>query len=433
MPCADWNHVHLVGCGGVGMAGLAHILLDLGVAVSGTDAADSEMLRSLCRRSSAFGVGGDERLLPEGVDLLVYSAAVPESDAERRQAVARGITPCCRGEFLACLAGLFPRVAAVAGSHGKTTVTAMLAHMARCAGLQPGYLVGGSVNGWERSAAAGSGQLLITEVDESDGTQALLSAAPALVINIDDDHCWSHGGVANLERCFYDFAARSGQVLAWDSPNTRRVLGALPQVTFVGESALPVAGQLPLPGHHNRVNAAMALQAAAVLGISPAVALAALADYPGVSRRLSVRWRDGAAGRILLEDYAHHPEELRATLAALREGWPGRPLLVVFQPHRYERVRRYAVEFSRILAEADQVWVVAPFAAWRQDQDLADAADIAAGVNRLCPGKAVYLGNVPEEMASAVAPSWQDSQNGLLAVIGAGDVSRVVALLAAAG
>lgn len=433
MPCAEWNHVHLVGCGGVGMAGLAHILLDLGVAVSGTDAADSEMLRSLCRRSNAFGIDVGERRLPDGVDLLVYSAAVPEGDAERRQAESRGIEQCCRGAFLARLARLFPRVAAVAGSHGKTTVTAMLAHMARLAGLQPGYLVGGSVNGWERSASAGAGKVLITEVDESDGTQALLSATLALVVNIDDDHCWSHGGVANLERCFYDFAARSSQVLAWDTPNTRRVLGCLPQVGFVGETAMPAAGQLPLPGLHNRVNAAMALRGAAALGIAPEAALAALADYPGVSRRLSVRWRQGNEGRILLEDYAHHPEELRATLAALREGWPGRPLLVVFQPHRYERVRRYAAEFARLLAEADQVWVVAPFAAWRQDQDLADAADIAAEVNHRCPGKAVYIGNVPEEMAAAVAPVWRQSSNGLLAVIGAGDVTRVMALLKAAG
>lgn len=435
---SDWGgkRIHFTGVGGVGMAGLAHLCADLGSRVSGSDVADSVMMRSLRQRGLDVQVGHFAEL-PGPPDMLVYSSAVPEDDPERRQAQVLGISAHRRGVFLGELARAFPRTVAVAGSHGKTSTTAMIAHICRQAGLEPGYLVGGEVNGWERAAGAGRGELLISEVDESDGTQVAFQADIAVVLNIDDDHCWSHGGVAALEQCFVDFASQARRVITWRSDSTSRLLGALEQVQFIDQPlVMPGAVPLALAGWHNRLNAAVALAVTTLLGVPEGLAQAALRSYPGVSRRLSERYR-GAAGRlVVLEDYAHHPAELRATMDALSEAYPGYRRLVLFQPHRFERVKRYAEQFAAILADADHAWVMAPFAAWRHDETIADPEGI---VRRLCerhPGcGAAYLANDPREVSAALLAALARrpvDEPVVLALIGAGDISAVWPLLHAA-
>ena len=420
-----WRHLYFSGCGGVGMAGLAQMVCDCGVRVSGSDAVDSEYLTLLRQRGCQVKVGQDGTL-PEDIDLLIYSSAVPSCNPERRTAEERQIPACSRGAFLARLAEFFPKVVAVAGSHGKTTTTAMLAHLATHAGLQPGFLVGGRVEGWEVSATAGQGKLLITEVDESDGTQALLSASLALILNIDDDHCWSLGGVQALENCFLNFAAKAEKVITWDTPASRRVLGSLPRCQFLDQSLAETVGVLPQPGLHNRQNAAIAVRAAQELGIDPAESMRSMACFPGVSRRLSLRWISADARRVLIEDYAHHPAELKASLEALREKWPQHELWIVFQPHRFERVKRYAAEFARILASANRVWVAAPFAAWKEDSTLADPREIITQINAISPGKGVYLTSSPDDICAALRPVLSSPNPVLLAVIGAGDIGLTV-------
>ncbi len=420
-----WRHLYFSGCGGVGMAGLAQIVCDFGVRVSGSDAVDSEYLTLLRQQDCQVKVGQDG-ILPEEIDLLIYSSAVPPGNPERRSADRRQIPSCSRGVFLARLAEFFPQVVAVAGSHGKTTTTAMLAHLAASAGLQPGFLVGGRVEGWKASASAGQGQLLITEVDESDGTQALLRGNLALILNIDDDHCWSLGGVQALENCFKAFAAKAENVLTWDTVTTRRVLGNLPQCQFLGMSLAETVSVLPQPGLHNRQNAAIAVRAAQELGIDPAESLRALESFPGVSRRLSQRWISADARRVLIEDYAHHPAELRASLDALREKWPQHELWVVFQPHRFERVKRYSAEFARILASANRVWVAAPFAAWKEDAALADPREIVTQINAAAPCRADYLTSSTEDICAVLRLALPTPNPVLLAVIGAGDICQAV-------
>jgi UDP-N-acetylmuramate--alanine ligase len=404
------------------MAGLAHILVDWKVHVSGSDLAPSAMTRALMSRGVPVRLGHAADALA-GAELLVYSSAVPADNPERVAAAALGIESCLRGEFLARIARCFGTVICVGGSHGKTTTTAMIAHILRVAGLDPGLLVGGSVSGWERSATAGAGRLLVTEVDESDGTQVLMRSHLAVILNIEDDHCWSVGGEAALRRIFADFAGRADRVLAWDTPATREVLGAHPAVRFAGVDDIPAGLSLSVAGQHNRSNACLALLAAEAVGVTRQTALAALRSFAGVDRRLSVRFRSARERRVIVEDYAHHPTELRASLSALRESWPGHALKVVFQAHRFERVKRYASQFAAVLSEwADEVWVVVPFAAWVDDAVSADPRTIAAAVSG--PPCRYWAGTL-DDLATALAAA-PTAEPCVLAVVGAGDVGTVV-------
>jgi len=426
-----WNHVHFTGTGGVGMAGLAHILLDAGCQVSGSDAVDSPYLQSLARHGASVTVGHCTAL-PSATRLLVYSSAVQSDNPERRAADAAGIPCIRRGNFLAELAQHFDRVIAVSGSHGKTSTSAMLSHILQNCGIDTGYMVGGIVNGREYNGHAGDGNLLVTEVDESDGTQALLSADTAIILNIEDDHSWSLGGQDALEQCFRDFALKAKHVLAWDTSSTRRLLADHPDVRFIGESDIPANLQLPVPGTHNRKNATIALVAAETCGLERAVALKALKDFPGVSRRLSLRLSKNGGNHLLYEDYAHHPTELYASLTALHEAHPTHRLVAIFQPHRSERVRHYHHEFAKILAEQADFTIVLPaFAAWLQDGDeSSNPACIVEEANHIRNGAAEYRDFDLEALTDYAKTQLSTGRQTLVAVIGAGDVNRLVGMIA---
>ena len=410
------KHIHFTGAGGVGMCGLAHIALDLGYEVTGSDMADSAMLETLRARGVPLCVGHNPALV-RGAELLVYSSAVPESDPERQEAKRLGIRQLRRGDYLNLLALHFPVRVAVSGSHGKTSTSAMLVHILKNCGMKPGYMVGGKVNGWERSAAAGDGSVFVSETDESDGSQAGFPATLAVILNIDDDHCWSAGGTRGLERSFLELAFSARQVLAWRAAATEKLFEGWKRCTLMDT---PLDGEMPLPGWHVRVDAAMAVRAAVMLGIDEAQARRAIASFPGVARRMSVRYRSDDGKRILLEDYAHHPAELKATLDALREAYPAHRLLVVFQPHRMERVERYGDRFAELLSTVDWCGLVEPFGAWRTDGYMADIHAIAAKItaSRQC------LPNIPKAIAEAALPHWQAPA--VLAIIGAGDVNKAI-------
>ena len=420
------QRIHFTGIGGVGMSGLAHILLDWGKRVSGTDVKSSQRLDDLRAHGARISVGHDPALV-DGADLLVFSSAVPDDDPELCRARELDVPVLRRGEFLAQLATAFTTVVAVAGSHGKTTTTAMLTHILRVAGLDPGFLIGGAVRGWLRSASAGDGTILVTEVDESDGTQALLRSSHAVVTNVDDDHCWSVGGVAALEQCFVDFADSATRLVAWDAPKTRALFSRHRCVTFVGFGVVPAALSPVLAGDHNRANAALASAAAERMGVPVAESATALASFPGVERRLVEHWRSPDGATVLVEDYAHHPTELRAALAALRSAYPAHRLEVVFQPHRFERVERYSTAFGRVLSSADRTVVVPPFAAWREDAGVADAKCIADAVEG---GMAAFFEGSLDGLADRLlgAQPAAGAQR-VLAVIGAGDICGLVPLL----
>lgn len=422
-----WQHVHFTGIGGVGMSGLAHILLDWQVAVSGTDVADSAALQHLTVRGARVSVPHDAKAV-NGADLVVHSSAVQPDNPELVRALEEGIPIVRRGAFLAQVAARYSQVVAVAGSHGKTTTTAMLAHVLQSAGFAPGFLVGGEILGQPRPARAGAGSILVTEVDESDGTQALLRSSHAVILNVDDDHCWSLGGVDALEQCFVDFAHGGDSLFAGDCSDLRELLGKHPCVQFVGEDAEPPGLQLQVAGKYYRWNATMVAAIAADLGVPPAVTVTSLATFQGVERRLTQHLESPDGRFALVEDYAHHPTELHCTLRSLRDTYPGYALSVVFQPHRFERIKRYAKEFGKVLGMADDITVVSPFAAWCDDSDLADPREVATSV----PGGARFCDGTLGAMVDDV---WEGVQargdRTVFAVIGAGDITKSVPLLKA--
>jgi UDP-N-acetylmuramate--alanine ligase len=412
-----WRHVHFTGIGGVGMCGLALICRDFGIAVSGTDAAPSNNLTLLSEAGASVAAEHAERLT-ETPEILVYSTAIPETNPERQAAVDRGIPQCRRGEFLPQLAQFFPVRVSCAGSHGKTTISAMLSHLLRECDLNPGYLVGGMPVGFDRPASAGDREILVTEVDESDATQALMDSTHAIVSNVEDDHCWNVGGPDKLDECFRTFAFRSDRLVTIDSPKTRELFTDHPNVSFISTMALPTDLRIRIPGEHNRVNATLALEVALQLGVTRDSALQALENFGGVDRRMSVRYDSSRV--TIVEDYAHHPTEVRATVSALREAYPGRLLTVVFQPHRFERVARYCDEFCDALSQADSVVVTAPFAAWTEDADLADPSRIADGIR--VPSR--YVDDDYDALAKDLVQITADGS--VVAVLGAGDVTKLI-------
>ena len=428
-PRLPWRKVHFIGVGGVGVSGLAQILLDAGCEVSGSDAQDSTYARRLREQGAQISIGHRAENLPDDAELVVYSAAVPQDNPERQTALRLGIPQCRRGQFLARLAPYFRKVVAVAGSHGKTTTTAMLAHILREHGLNPGFLIGGLVTDWECSATAGSWDILVTEVDESDRSQEIMLPTLSIILNIDDDHSWGIGGTAGLEECFARLASQSLQTLTWDTPDLRRILQDAPNLT-----ALPLTADadatlatLPLCGTHNRQNAAIAVAAAQMLGVPREIALETLRTFPGVQRRLTIRWQSADRQCAFVDDYAHHPTELSASLQAIREQFPQQRLVVYFQPHRPERILRYGKRFAETLAAyADHVVLVRPFLAWEDEDADANPQVIVDAINRIAPSKAELTTTDWEPLACEIGQMLQHPPTPLVvAVIGAGDIGNI--------
>jgi UDP-N-acetylmuramate--alanine ligase len=339
---SDWSgrRLHFVGIGGAGMSGLALVCHGLGAEVSGSDRSDSSYIRRLREEGIDARVGHDAAGLPEAGEVVV-STAIAEDNPELAAARERGMAVLHRGELLAELCAE-KRLIAVAGTHGKTTTTAMLVWALRALGADPAFFVGGEVPGLaEGSSAAnagwGEGEWVIAEADESDASFLRLRPEIAVITNIEMDHHARWGSVAELRAAFAEFAA--GARLA----------------EFDEDSPGPADLALAVPGRHNRLNARAALAAIGLASLDVSGAAAALASFPGVRRRLELKGeREGTA---VYDDYAHHPTEVRAALSALRELGPGR-LIAVFQPHLYSRTKAFAEEFGAALALADEAVVL---------------------------------------------------------------------------
>lgn len=430
-----WNHVHFCGIGGVGVSGLAHLLLDAGAAVSGSDAVESIYTAALRERGTQIIIGRDGAgdCLPPETDLLVYSAAISEDHPERRCARMRGIPQCRRGEFLARLAPRFRHVVAVSGSHGKTSTCAMIAYVLLEAGMNPGFLIGGTPVGWERNARWGNGNIFVAEVDESDRSQEMMLPQQTIILNVDGDHSWSVGGESALEACFRTLASHSLQTFSWNTPRLARLLSGLEGVRLVSSDAPgkhPL--DLPQPGRHNRENACMVrtLLQAPPFSLTEKEICDALATFPGVDRRLGLLAKREDS-LFLYEDYAHHPTELAACFQALKEAHPGSRFLAVFQPHRLERILKYGDSFAEILErECAKTVVLAPFLAWEQNAPEASADRIVQRIRELrgddgtsVLSATLYTGApadfLPELQKEWDHPSYEDE---VIVLIGAGDV-----------
>lgn len=400
------------------MAPLAMLLLQRGDRVSGSDRAAGAKTGQLAAAGARITIGHAAEQLPGDTETVVYSSAVGPDNPEYAAAVGRGLPLLRRGEMLAEFAAGYRRTVAVSGSHGKSSITALLAHILTQCGAEPGFMIGAAVNGGNSAAGGREADIFITEADESDGTHTALHPWLGIVPNLDEDHAWSVGGVAALHRNFRTFAANCRQLLYFGAE--------LPDRLFAGH---PGARRLELPpegfccaGFHGfqARNAALAVAAAEYFGVERERAEAAAAGFPGIARRMTRRFV--SPDLTIIEDYAHHPVEVAASIAFLRESYPRHHLRVLFQPHRYARLAAFFDGFVTALRGADSVIVAPVFAAW-SERGAVDSAALA----RACGGTAPAGGW--DRLAAAALSRKPADRPLLLAVLGAGDIEAVFSFL----
>ena len=383
------RQIHFVGIGGVGMSGIAQVLLKLGHEVSGSDMAESETTRRLVALGARVTYGHREEAVAPGTDAVVISSAVKFSNPEVMRARELNIPVIPRAEMLAELMRMKWGIA-VAGTHGKTTTTSLIAAVLGRANLDPTVIIGGKLHALGSNAQLGKGDLLVAEADESDGTFLLLSPAISVVTNIDPEHLDYYGDMDRVRSAYLEFMNRvpffGAAVACLDDlalrsliPQVRKrvvTYGTTPEADYVARD-LSVSGMdtsftvehlgtslgrltVRMPGRHQALNALAALAVANELEVPFDTVRAALADFGGIHRRFELCGE--ANGTLVVSDYGHHPTEVRATLAAAREGF-GRRLVVLFQPHRYTRTRDLFPEFLEAFDCADQLVLTEIYAA----------------------------------------------------------------------
>ena len=402
------RRLHFIGIGGAGMSGLALVCKELGATVSGSDRADSSYMARLRDAGLEPAVGHDAANLPEDVEVIV-STAIDEANPELALAHQRDLTVRHRGQLLAELC-TEKRLIAIAGTHGKTTTTAMLAWALQRIGAEPAFFVGGEVPGLgggdvTANAGWGGGEWVVAEADESDASFLELKPEIAVITNVEMDHHSRWGSLAELQAAFDRFGA-GAKVAEFDrgSPG-------------------PAELSLAVPGAHNALNARAAIAAAGLAGFDLDEVANGLVDFPGVHRRLELKGeRNGAR---VYDDYAHHPTEVRAALGALREMNPGR-LVAAFQPHLYSRTKALAEQFGAALALADEVVVLDVYAAREEPVgDLAGVSglDVARAAADRMGGRRVLWAPTLVQAEAALQPRL--SPGAVLVTVGAGDVFRV--------
>ena len=360
---AAWEErrLHFIGIGGAGMSGLALVAHRLGAAVSGSDRSRSSYLERVERSGIPVAVGHAGANLPDAAEIVV-STAIPPSNPELSRAREEGRRILHRSDLLAELCSA-RRTIAVAGTHGKTTTTGMLAWAMRGLGLDPAFFIGGELPGVGDGGAAansgwGSGEWAVVEADESDGSFLALEPEIAVITNIEMDHHAKWSGLAELREAFGSFAGRASKVVEpYGAGSLALPDGGAPQqrIAFDVNRPGPAGVELMVPGKHNLLDARAAIAAMVAAGIGEQAAAGALADFPGVKRRLE--FKGTCCGARIYDDYAHHPTEVAASLTALRELAPER-LIAIFQPHLYSRTKAFSLAFGNALALADEVVVL---------------------------------------------------------------------------
>ena len=400
------------------MSALAHLMLQKGIQVTGSDIDINKSVKMLQKCGAEINIGHTE-YIPETTDLLVFSPAVSAENSELTAAKKAGIELVKRGLFLAQVASHFENVISVAGSHGKTTVTSMIAHIFRICGKSPDYVIGGTPAGGMPAASAGSGKFFITEADESDRSLELLDSKVGIVINVEDDHSWSAGGRDKLFQAFKNFATQSENLIYGTGPDADLIFAEHGNKYVMSFEKNQV--EVPQPGKHNRFNAAIAVKAAELCGIPSEQAVKALNGFQGVNRRCTIHAK--GAGHILIEDYAHHPTELKCFIDTLEDFYPDHRKVLIFQPHRFERVKEYGEDFTSLLKQQEQVFITPPFAAWNKSQDH-QTKQIADN-----SGATYFEGHNWEELAQLVLAGTENEEPTVYAVIGAASVEKVIPFL----
>jgi UDP-N-acetylmuramate--alanine ligase len=428
------RRLHFVGVGGAGMSGYARVAHALGAIVSGSDASSTPYLERLVADGvleASIGHAASNLPAGEGVE-LIYSSAVPAENVERLTARERGTAELARAELLAELTAL-KRTIAVAGTHGKTTTASMLVHALRGAGLEPSWLVGGSVGGDLANAKWADGEWLIVEADESDRSLLSLEVEIAVLTNVELDHHATFGSLRELTEVFRLFLTGPPLAVIWDRPELLALRSGAVNAYDVDQLTLTAGGScfawreqkvcLAVPGIHNAIDAAGALEAAWLTGAEAPRAIEGLAGFHGAARRFQLLGRS-ARGALVYDDYAHHPTEIAATLDAARTLEPRR-LVAVFQPHLYSRTALLAREFGEALARAEVIVVLDVYPARERAEDhpgvsglmIAEAAADAAG------GRPVYWLPTFAEALPVLAGLLGEGE--LCVVMGAGDVDQL--------
>jgi UDP-N-acetylmuramate--alanine ligase len=444
-----FQHVHFVGIGGIGMSGIAEVLANLGFRVSGSDQKKSEVTSHL----EELGVDVTEGHAAENVGdahVVVRSTAVRDDNPEIFEARRRSIPVIPRAEMLAELMRMKPYTVAVAGSHGKTTTTSMVATVLGSAGLDPTFVVGGIVRTYRANARLGKSELMVVEADESDRSFLMLTPTIAVVTNIDREHMDYYKDMDDVRRCFADFVNKvpfyGAAILCLDDPHVQAVIPkvARRRVTY-GLSAqadvsaheitydqsfgssfsvwrgIDVLGQVGLrvPGKHNVYNSLAAIAVGLELEV-PFVKIAqALGEFGGADRRFQFKGEE--AGVTVIDDYGHHPTEVKATLSAARIGAPNRRIVVLFQPHRYSRTNDLMDEFASAFNNADVLLVTDIYAASETPIEGINAEVLTGRIKSYGHKDAEYVGAV-ENAAQALRNIVREGD--LVITLGAGSVNR---------
>jgi UDP-N-acetylmuramate--alanine ligase len=441
------QHVHLVGIGGIGMSGIAEVLCNLGFRVSGSDAKRSGVTDRLAEMGVEFHEGHRAEYVGDA-QVVVRSTAVRDDNPELLEARVRSIPVIPRAEMLAELMRLKQDTVAVAGSHGKTTTTSMVGTVLGVAGLDPTVVVGGVVGAFGSNARLGKSDLMVVEADESDRSFLMLTPTFAVVTNIDREHMDYYSDMNDMRDCFVSFVNKvpfyGAAVLCLDDPHVQAViprvkrrritygLSAQADVsahsvrfnrpfgsTFTVWQGADVAGEIALnvPGLHNVYNALAAIAIGFELGVPFDVTAQALATYAGVNRRF--QFKGEAGGVLVVDDYGHHPTEVRATLAAAKVGSQGRRMIVLFQPHRYTRTRDQMDEFARAFNNADVLLVTDIYAASEDPIAGVTAETLTEAIKSYGHKNAVYVGALDSAVKALVSEAHPGD---MVVTLGAGNV-----------
>jgi UDP-N-acetylmuramate--alanine ligase len=443
-----YQQVHFVGIGGVGMSGIAEVLLNLGYRITGSDARRGESVERLERLGAKVFIG-HEASHADGAHVVVYSSAVARDNVEVQAARLRGVPVIPRAEMLAELMRLKYGIA-VAGTHGKTTTTSLVAAVLAAGELDPTVVVGGRIHGLGANARLGQGEFLVAEADESDGSFLKLSPTIAVVTTLDAEHLDHYGSLDGIRAAFLTFVNKvpfyGAAVLCLDEPNIQQMIPRVDKrvisyglessadltarrLAFAGTTSRfevvqrgrvlgPVA--LEIPGRHNVLNALAAIAVGLDLEIRFDVIARALAGFRGVQRRFQIRGE--ARGVLLVDDYGHHPAEIRATLAAAKAGYDRR-VITVFQPHRYSRTQLLRQEFLTAFYQSDVLVVMDIYPAGEAPIPGVHARDLAEGIAAHGHREVRYMNG---DRAAIVDYLCESTRSGdLVLTLGAGDVGAL--------
>jgi len=448
------NTIHFVGIGGSGMGGIAEVLINLGYAVQGSDLKDNAVTQHLARIGARISIGHVADNIV-GADVVVVSSAISRGNPEVDAALDKRIPVVARAEMLGELMR-FRYSIAVAGTHGKTTTTSLVASILAEGGEDPTFVIGGRLKSAGTNARLGAGRYLVAEADESDASFTHLQPLIAIVTNIDNDHLVTHGGNFELlKQSFVEFLHNLPfyglAVLCLDDAHVRSIVQSVgrPIVSYglssedadvramnisrnglqtnfdvVRASGQPLNVTVNLPGTHNVLNSLAAIVVASELGIEDAAIQRALVNFQGIDRRLQhIADVETAVGRVtIIDDYGHHPTEVAATLEALRQGYPDRRLVLAFQPHRYTRTHDLIDDFSKALSKADALLVTEVYAAGETPIPGADGRAICRAVRGRGNVEPIFVDKV-ESLAESLADVIQDGD--VIVTMGAGHISAV--------